>query len=254
MAARAHPARVPYTPPVPRSQLPAEQASLAVGGRTIDYTVVRSHQRLRTLEISVRPGEGVRVAVPAFVPSGEAAALVRRRAAWILARLDAFPPPPPAIAPGSRVPYRGGFVRLAFVPDGRASLRGDELTLPLAHGADPSAMEAALTAWYRARAAVLVPDAVAEWAARMGLAPRKVLVRDQKRRWGSCAADGTLRFNWRLVLAPPAALDYVAVHELAHLRHRDHSRAFWDEVTRWLPDWKERRTHLTEVALGQVHA
>ena len=63
-----------------------------------------------------------------------------------------------------------------------------------------------------------------------------------------------LRFNWRLVLAPPAALDYVAVHELAHLRHRDHSRAFWDEVTRWLPDWKERRTHLTEVALGQVHA
>lgn len=252
MAARAHPARVPYTPPVPRSQPPAEQASLAVLGRTIEYTVVRSHQRLRTLEISVRPGEGVRVAVPAFVPSGEAAALVRRRAAWILARLDAFPPAPPALAPGSQVPYRGGFVRLAFVPGQGPLLRGAELIVPLAPGAHPSAVEAEVNAWYRARAAVLVPEAVAEWAALMGVTPRAVLIRDQKRRWGSCAADGTLRLNWRLVLAPSAALDYVAVHELAHLRHRDHSRAFWEEVTRWLPDWKSRRTLLSEIAFRQV--
>jgi hypothetical protein len=73
------------------------------------------------------------------------------------------------------------------------------------------------------------------------------MIRNQRRRWGSCSADGTLRFNWRLVMAPPAIIEYVVVHELAHLRVPNHSPAFWAEVARFIPDYKARRTALRQL-------
>ena len=74
----------------------------------------------------------------------------------------------------------------------------------------------------------------------------RVLVREQRTRWGSCSADGTLRFSWRLAMVEQELIDSVAVHELAHLEVMDHSRAFWDVVLRAMPDAKERRKRLAE--------
>ena len=76
----------------------------------------------------------------------------------------------------------------------------------------------------------------------------RVLVRDQKRRWGSCSSDGSIRLNWRLVMLDPALIDYVVVHELAHLRVPNHSPRFWTEVERWIPDSRHRRRQLREAA------
>ncbi len=73
-----------------------------------------------------------------------------------------------------------------------------------------------------------------------------ITTRDQKTRWGSCSSRGTLSFNWRLMLAPPAILDYVVVHELCHLEHMNHSKDFWQCVEIILPDYKERRKWLKE--------
>jgi predicted metal-dependent hydrolase len=77
--------------------------------------------------------------------------------------------------------------------------------------------------------------------------PSRVLVRDQRRRWGSCAPDGTLRFNWRILMAPPHVVDYVVVHELAHLSVRNHSSTFWAEVERILPRYREAQATLKQV-------
>jgi predicted metal-dependent hydrolase len=74
-----------------------------------------------------------------------------------------------------------------------------------------------------------------------------VLIRAQRQRWGSCGPDGTLRFNWRILMAPPTLIDYVVVHELAHLRYKHHDSAFWAEVSRLLPDYQLRRARLKEV-------
>ena len=78
---------------------------------------------------------------------------------------------------------------------------------------------------------------------------KAVLVRDQRRRWGSCSVDGTIRFNWRIAMVPPEFVDYIAVHELCHLRHPNHSPAFWAAVMSVLPTAKELRKRLSEIRL-----
>ena len=114
----------------------------------------------------------------------------------------------------------------------------------------------ALVAWYKARAAEFLADSVARWLPVMGRGrpPRperinrhpRVLVREQRARWGSCSADGTLRFSWRLAMVEPDLIDSVVVHELAHLEVMNHSPAFWDVVLRAMPDARQRRKRLDE--------
>jgi predicted metal-dependent hydrolase len=92
----------------------------------------------------------------------------------------------------------------------------------------------------------LVAMLIEEEAPEIGVAPKRVQIRDQRSRWGSCSTTGTLSFNWRLVLAPFAVLDYVVVHELCHLREPNHSRRFWRLVELRRPDYREQRDWLWE--------
>ncbi len=106
---------------------------------------------------------------------------------------------------------------------------------------------AALTAWYKAQVWDFLVDRVARWLPVMGRSDMpRVLVREQRSRWGSCSADGTLRFNWRLAMVEPSLIESVVVHELAHLDVMNHSPAFWDVVLRAMPDARERRKLLGE--------
>lgn len=103
--------------------------------------------------------------------------------------------------------------------------------------------------WYRNRASDHLPTVVHRWWPELGRGgTSKILIRNQRRRWGSCAADGTLRFNWRVMLLDPALIDYIVVHELAHLTHMNHSPAFWDLVCRTIPDAQDRRKRLREAS------
>ena len=92
----------------------------------------------------------------------------------------------------------------------------------------------------------LVSMLIEEEAPEIGVAPKRIQIRDQRSRWGSCSTSGTLSFNWRLVLAPFEVLDYVVVHELCHLRVPNHSRRFWKLVENRRPDWREQRDWLHE--------
>ena len=86
-----------------------------------------------------------------------------------------------------------------------------------------------------------------EWFARiMGVTYGRIAIREQKTRWGSCSSKGNLNFNWLLILAPPEVLDYVVVHELCHRRQMNHSQAFWKEVEKILPDYRERQKWLKD--------
>ena len=87
---------------------------------------------------------------------------------------------------------------------------------------------------------------VAYYAEKLGVSYGKITLRQQKTRWGSCAANGNLNFNWLLILAPPEVLDYVVVHELCHRREMNHSQAFWKEVEKILPDYRERQKWLKD--------
>lgn len=96
-----------------------------------------------------------------------------------------------------------------------------------------------IEAW-RAEAKRLLPDRVACWSRIMGLTPKAVKITAARTRWGSCSASGNINLSCRLMGSPPAAVDYVIVHELAHLKHMNHSAAFYRLVQRYLPDYKER--------------
>jgi len=94
-------------------------------------------------------------------------------------------------------------------------------------------------AWYRQQAKKLLPERVKVYAERYGYQPTGVGITGARTRWGSCSSRGSLNFSWRLVLAPIEAVDYVVIHELAHLKHRNHSKEFWAEVARMCPDYKK---------------
>lgn len=90
----------------------------------------------------------------------------------------------------------------------------------------------------------LVEQRTAFYSELMGISYGRIFLRNQKTRWGSCSSDGNLNFNCRLLYVPLELLDYVVVHELAHRRHMNHSPEFWQEVERYMPDYKERRARL----------
>jgi len=96
----------------------------------------------------------------------------------------------------------------------------------------------AIDRWYRRQARDRIEAVVEIESSRLDLHPKKISIRDQKTRWGSCSTSGTLSFNWRLVVGPEHALRYVVIHELVHIEHHNHSRKFWGALTEALPDWK----------------
>ena len=124
---------------------------------------------------------------------------------------------------------------------GVVSLNGNELRVPRARDAD---LWPLLKAWYWRQALQLLQERVSHWGAYMGLKPGPVALKEWRRRWGECHPDGLLRFNWRLIMCPPAVIDYVVVHELAHLLVLGHNPRFWGQVAKVLPDYAVRRRWL----------
>ena len=158
-------------------------------------------------------------------------------------------PAPREFVSGESVLYLGRHYRLKVHSDatGETKLRGGWLHVPAPAGEQPAAhVRAALVSWFRRHAAERLPERVEAWRARAGVAPPRVVVSDQRKRWGSCDQRGTIRLNWRIVQAPMRLVDYVVVHELVHLRRRGHDREFWQTVGRVMPDYERRREELRQ--------
>jgi len=94
--------------------------------------------------------------------------------------------------------------------------------------------------FYKRKGQQKIPERVELYAAKMGLKPKSIKVQELGNRWASCSPDGNLNFHWRCMMAPLSVLDYIVVHELAHLRHMNHSDAFWNEVDKVVPDYREK--------------
>ncbi len=163
-----------------------------------------------------------------------------RQADWLRAAL-ARAPAQIRIAPGAQLPVAGRMLLIESRPGLRRAPRIENETLAF-YGRGAPGPRAAAWLKERARAAItpIVADSVAEIGAKFG----RISLRDQKGRWGSCTSRGDLSFSWRLAMAPPAVLDYVAVHEAAHLLEMNHGPRFWALVTRLRPNWKRQRDWL----------
>ena len=234
----------------------SERGSVRFGNTTIGYEVRRSERRRKTVQITM-DGGGVQVAAPMTTPEDELRAIVRRRAPWILSHAsgEMLETAPKRFVSGETLPYLGRNVRM-IVDTGEVHLPEVRFDHWRFRVAVPEGLEGeerqqrirrAIVGWYRGRAAERLPDLVRRWWPRLGQGERsRVLIRDQRQRWGSCAPDGTLRFNWRAMMLPPALIEYVVVHELAHLTHRNHSTVFWSLMVEAMPDAQQRRQRLRE--------
>ena len=183
----------------------------------------------------------VTLSVPRLVSQAQALAFLAEKEGWVRAALARAPLRAP-VTIGTIVPVRG--VDLPIVAHrGRGVVLADgAVHVP----ADPEGMRTGprLAAFLRELARADLASASDRYAAALGRPFRTISLRDTRSRWGSCTADGRLMYSWRLIMAPPEVLDYVAAHEVAHLAHMDHSPAYWACVARLMPDYAQRRAWL----------
>ena len=213
---------------------------------SIPYRIRRS-DRARRARILVG-GEGVEVVVPRRFPEHRVEPFVREKRAWIERTLRRMAEsdterPPARLEHGGEVPYLGERLELRVrVEPGRVrphvARRGFVLHVAVGH-AGPEPLREALERWYRRRARHEVEPRLRAATRRAGTRFTRLQIRGQRTRWASCSSSGAMSFNWRLLLAPAAVLDYVVEHEVAHLEVQDHSRRFWALVEARCPEWRE---------------
>jgi predicted metal-dependent hydrolase len=211
---------------------------------------VRVHVDKRATRVSVRIDPTAREAVataPNLRHALDAISFANERVEWIAERLGALAPHV-AFKPGAYIPLRGVIHRLKHAENGR-TVRLDKSSgsTPILLVPGPREAFADKTrGFFRAAARLDFAERVAVHAKTLKVEPRSISIKDMRSRWGSCSSEGRLNFSWRLVCAPPFALDYVAAHEVAHLREMNHSNRFWKQVERCMPDWQEARHWLQE--------
>lgn len=223
--------------------------ALRVGKTLINYDLRRS-RTVRERRITVTP-ERVEVVAPASDLDEDIAAFLGRKRKWIfdsvqeLRELSAKQHVVPRLMTGSKIPYRGRMSRLTVrrtdAPRIEIAYRNGFL-VDLPTSVHPQAVEeivaTELKLWLKSQVRRDVLEIVKTYQSRFGLRPRSVRVADLASGWGSCGAEGTLHVNWHLVFAPKKVLEYVVVHELAHLRHRSHGPRFWDFLELILPEYR----------------
>lgn len=219
---------------------------LPLGEGHVEYLLVRRRGR-RGVGLKVDE-KGLTVSAPGSMPLAQVEALVRESERWIVRKVaewSARRVPPVAWVEGAVLPYLGGDLTLALAtgPRARAMARDGVLHVVTRDGS-AGAVRRTVVAWYKAAARALLEPRVASLAARAGIEPPRTLLSSALARWGSCNSRREVRLAWRLVKAPLELVDYVICHELAHLRHMDHSPAFWAEVERQCPGHAALRKRL----------
>jgi hypothetical protein len=206
----------------------------------ISYQVRRS-DRARRVRVTVDAGRGVEVVLPRRAPARAADAAIRELAPWIERRMRELERAQQAVsARGDTVPYLGQLLTTRSEP-GRARVHrhGAELLTPAGAERAP-----ALERWYRRAARDEITPRLVRACALAGSSYSKLTIRGQRTRWASCSRSGAMSFNWRLLLAPEAVLDYVVWHEVCHLEVMDHSPRFWALLAPRCPDYRQQAAWL----------
>ncbi len=224
---------------------------IALNGREIEYAVKRSH-RARRVRLEIKRDAGLVAVLPRSFPLDELAGILHARQSWVCRHLSAMEreriaPSFSELKAGAELPYLGGTIRLVREGPGQeADIVYRDGTLAVRARCSNGRLAQAVEGWYRDRAADLLSGKAASFGAGMGLTCARITIRGQKTIWGSCSRRGALSFNWKLLMAPEPVIDYVIVHELAHLQEMNHGRDFWSLVAAHCPRWREYRKWLKE--------
>ncbi len=219
------------------------------------YVVKRSRLRKKTMTLRLREDGTVLISVPHEARASDIESFFIDKKDWIARKLEERE------RQGSRVtcldllcqgkaPYLGFLYPLETLPSNKGTeevtFTGRSLVLTAGQMPAPRELREIMVRWYKARAKAEFAWRVSKYAAQYNLRPKAVKVTSGQYRLGSCSADNCVSLSWRLILAPDAVTDYVILHELAHIREKNHSATFWNYLETLLPDCRNRRRWLKE--------
>jgi predicted metal-dependent hydrolase len=230
-----------------------DERSIALDGRPVDYLLVRRRGR-RGVGLKI-DGTGMTVAASLTTPIAVVEDMISKNAPWVLKKLGEWSHrkiSPQRWETGATVPYLGETLTLMIDAGATRNhveqvaahlfvrLKVNDVTMIAAEA------EKAVTTWYRRQALPHLAQRAFFFSKLHGLVPPRVFLSSANSRWGSCNSRREVRFSWRLIKARPALIDYVVCHELGHLRHMNHSSAFWQEVERMCPEYESLKSELDQ--------
>lgn len=230
-----------------------EQRATLLAGKHITYTLKRSGKR-RSIGLRI-DDRGLTVSVPLRASEKWLHSVLQDKARWVVEKLDGWQTCRPAAIrwqDGEAIDYLGELLVLRVVQGLFATpvhQRGKELWVFVDYGSETTHIEQAVSRWYQHEAEQFFVRRVAHYAPLLNVLPHAVKLSAAKTQWGSCTAHGSVRLNVQLIKLPPRLIDYVVVHELAHLRELNHSAAFWRVVASVCPDYPRLRGELKDIAL-----
>ena len=229
-----------------------------IGGIPVRIT----KKRIRHLHLYVKPPDGrVEATAPAWMSNREILAFLESREGWIREKHEEIArrpqPSEKQYTTGEKIPLWGEWYTLQVNENSRYTMRltedGKIAFFTVRAGSDREHREAWLHEWYRDQLAARLEERLALWSRITGLIPDSWQIKNMKTRWGTCnPGTGKLWFNLQLASRPPEALDYVVLHELAHLRVRDHGREFQAILDRYMPDWRMRKKRLNQSQMFSI--
>jgi len=229
-----------------------EQRAALLDGRHVTYTLKRSSKR-RSIGLYIDE-RGLIVSVPMRSSENWLYSVLQEKARWVVTSLDSWRqvniPAETSWTDGQTIPYLGELLSLRVVPglfETPAYRKDKDLLVFVVNGNGPTDIENAVSCWYRREAEQLFSERVAYYAPLLNVVPSAVKLSSAKTQWGCCTAKGIVLLNLQLVRLPLSLIDYVVVHELAHLREMNHSAKFWDVVEIACPDYAELRNELKTI-------
>jgi predicted metal-dependent hydrolase len=230
--------------------------SFQYGTTTIDYTL-EFYPNKKDITISVEWQNGVLVKAPEGLNEKQLDAILYKKAAWIIDKWKAIneiadPPAPKEFLSGEKIPYLGRMYRLKVYKDAvvKPQLQFHQgkfvATIP-SNWTDEERISyfyQAFKRWYIDHGEKKLKERLAIYLPKMGVSPTKLQLKEQIMRWGTCTPEGAIYLNWRIMMAPMSVIDYLLVHELAHLKHPNHSASFWQLVQSILTDYEQRKEWL----------
>ncbi|MFH1032023.1 MAG: SprT family zinc-dependent metalloprotease [Chloroflexota bacterium] len=223
-----------------------------IDNKVIFYTLRRSY-KAKYVRLEIRPQSGLTVVVPRSYRLAQLPGLLRKKERWILSKVEKYSQieqisTKKEINSGDTLLYLGKEYQ---VETSQNQLKKETVSLGrqkivVSVQDINTRLNPILEWWYRCQATEIMREKANELCNRLGVTFNRLTIRGARTRWGSCSQKGNLNFNWRLAMVPEAVIDYVVVHELAHLREMNHTEKFWKLVAEHCPHWRESRKWLKE--------
>jgi predicted metal-dependent hydrolase len=234
---------------------------IALAGGSVDYALRRARRRTIGFQIDDR---GLTVSAPRWVSLRDIETAILEKERWILSRLEQWRQwrakrrlPQVKFEEGGRLPFLGAEITLRLRGDLRENelaqgAEGDELRLALAADSAEERVRDTVQLWLKQQAQRVLGERLDELSTRNGVRYSSWTLSSARSQWGSCAADGRIRLNWRLIHFTLPVIDYVVAHELAHLKELNHGPEFWRQVGRLLPGFEAARDHIRNEDLSSL--